>query len=65
METLIITRIKKQKDAKMLLNISKQFGRTKILKGKYLEDFFFAQELNEGMKSANVSSEQVHRELRK
>ena len=65
METLIVTRIKSAKDAKMLLSINKRFGRSKILKGKYLEDFYFAKELDKGMKSGNVSLEQVHRELRK
>jgi hypothetical protein len=65
MELSIVTRIKNAKDAKMLLSINKRFGRAKILKAKYLEDFYLAQELNKGMKSANVLLDQVHRELRK
>ena len=63
METLIITKVKNSKDADLLFNISKKFGRAKILKGKSRENFFLVKMMEEAMNSENIPLEQVHKEL--
>ena len=65
MEALIITKVANPKDADMFVSISKRFGKTKLLKGKELENFYLAKMMDEAMDSAEVSMEQVRRELRK
>ena len=65
METLIITKVSNPKDANIFLSISKRFGKTRLLKGKELKDFYLAKMMDEAMGSADIPLEQVHRELRK
>ena len=65
MEALIITKVANLKDADMFVSISKRFGKTKLLKGKELENFYLAKMMDEAMDSVEVSMEQVRRELRK
>ena len=65
METLIITKVTNPKDADMFVSISKRFGKTKLLKGKELENFYLAKMMDDAMDSAEIPTEQVHRELRK
>ena len=45
--------------------IKKVHGKAKILKGKALDDFHFAQLIDEGMKSGNVSLSKLRAKLRK
>ena len=45
--------------------IKKVHGKAKILKGKALDDFHFAQLIDEGMKSENVSLSKLRAKLRK
>ena len=45
--------------------IKKVHGRAKILKGKGLEDFHFAQLIDEGMNSENVPLSKLRAKLRK
>ena len=45
--------------------IKKVHGKAKILKGKALDDFHFAQLIDEGMKSENVSLFKLRAKLRK
>ena len=65
MEILIITKVANPKDADMFISISKRFGKTKLLKGKELENFYLAKMMDDAMGSAEVPMGQVHRELRK
>ena len=45
--------------------IKKVHGKVKILKGKELEDFHFAQLIDEGMKSENVPFSKLRAKLPK
>jgi HPt (histidine-containing phosphotransfer) domain-containing protein len=45
--------------------IKKVHGKAKILKGKALEDFKFAQLIDDGMKSKNVPLSKLRAKLRK
>ncbi|TAL71890.1 MAG: hypothetical protein EPN88_05300 [Bacteroidetes bacterium] len=44
--------------------IKKVHGKARILKGKALDDFHFAQLIDEGMKSENVSLSKLRAKLR-
>ena len=65
METLIITKIKNIKDAPILLSINERFGKTRILRGKEMKNFYLAKLLDDAMRSENIPLEKVHKELRK
>lgn len=65
METLVITKVSNPKDAAMLYNISKRFGKAKLLRGKSRENFELAKLMEEAMSSEDVPLEQVHKELKK
>ena len=45
--------------------IKKVHGKAKILKGKALDDFHFAQLIDEGMKTENVSLSKLRAKLRR
>lgn len=45
--------------------IKKVHGKAKILKGKALEDFHFAQMIDKGMESENVPLSKIRAKLRK
>ena len=45
--------------------IKKIHGKAKILKGKALEDFHFAQMIDKGMESENIPLSKVRAKLRK
>jgi hypothetical protein len=66
MSSIVIAKLNNQKDADFLLQMIKRVqGEAKILKGKALEDFHFAQLIDEGMKSETVSLSKVRAKLRK
>ena len=45
--------------------IKKVHGKAKILKGKAMEDFHFAQMIDKGMESENVPLSKIRAKLRK
>ena len=66
MSSIVIAKLNNQKDADFLLQVIKRVqGEAKILKGKALEDFHFAQLIDEGMKSENVPLYKIRAKLRK
>jgi hypothetical protein len=66
MSSIVIAKLNNQKDADFLLQVIKRVqGKAKILKGKTLEDFYFAQLIDEGMKSETVPLSKVRAKLRK
>jgi hypothetical protein len=66
MSSIVIAKLNNQKDADFLLQMIKKIqGEAKILKGKALEDFHFAQLIDEGMKSETVPLSKIRAKLRK
>jgi hypothetical protein len=66
MSSIVIAKLNNQKDADFLLEMIKRVqGEAKILKGKALEDFHFAQLIDEGMKSETVPLSKIRAKLRK
>ena len=66
MSSIVIAKLNNEKDADFLLQMIKRVqGEAKILKGKALEDFHFAQLIDEGMKSENVPLAKLRTKLRK
>ena len=66
MSSIVIAQLNNQKDADFLLEMIKRVqGEAKILKGKALEDFHFAQLIDEGMKSETVPLSKIRAKLRK
>jgi hypothetical protein len=66
MSSIIIAKLNNEEDADFLLQVIKRVqGEAKILKGKALEDFHFAQLIDEGMKSETVPLSKVRAKLRK
>lgn len=66
MSSIVIAKLNNEKDADFILQVIKRVqGEAKILKGKALEDFHFAQLIDEGMKSETVSLSKVRAKLRK
>ena len=66
MSSVIIAKMNNQKDTAFLLEVIKRVqGEAKILKGKALEDFHFAQLIDEGMKSETVPLSKIRAKLRK
>ncbi|MFI5164874.1 MAG: hypothetical protein ACHQHP_06480 [Bacteroidia bacterium] len=65
MEKFILTKVNNAKDAGIFLSISKRFGKTKLLRGKQLENFYLSKMMDDAMHSETIPAEQVHRELRK
>jgi len=65
MSSIVIAKLNSQKDADFVMEIIKKIqGDAKILKGKALEDFHFAQLIDEGMKSENVPLSKLRTKLR-
>jgi hypothetical protein len=66
MSSIVIAKLNNQKDADFLMQMIKKVqGEAKILKGKALEDFHFAQLIDEGMKSETVPLSKLRIKLRK
>ena len=66
MSSIVIAKLNNKGDADFLLQMIKRVqGEAKILKGKALEDFHFAQLVDEGMKSENVPLTKLRAKLRK
>ncbi|HTB33075.1 MAG TPA: hypothetical protein VK808_13690 [Bacteroidia bacterium] len=66
MSSIIIAKMNNEKDADFLLQVIKRVqGEAKILKGKALEDFHFAQLIDEGMKSETIPLAKLRAKLRK
>jgi hypothetical protein len=66
MSSIVIAKMNNEKDAAFLLQIIRRVqGKAKILKGKALEDFHFAQLIDEGMKSETVPLSKLRAKLRK
>lgn len=66
MSSIVIAKLNNEKDADFLLQVIERVqGQAKILKGKALEDFHFAQLIDEGMKSENVPLSKLRAKLRK
>jgi len=66
MSSIVIAKLNSQKDADFLLQVIKRVqGKGKVLKGKAMEDFHFAQLIDEGMKSETVPLSKLRSKLRK
>ena len=66
MSSIVIAKLNNEKDADFILQVIKRVqGEAKILKGKALEDFHFAQLIDEGMNSETVPLSKVRAKLRK
>jgi len=66
MSSIVIAKMNNEKDADFLLEVIKRVqGEAKILKGKALEDFHFAQLIDEGMKSETIPLSKLRAKLRK
>jgi hypothetical protein len=66
MSSIVIAKLNNKNDADFLLQMIKRVqGEAKILKGKALEDFHFAQLIDEGMKSETVPLSKLRAKLRK
>jgi len=64
MSSIVIAKMNNEKDADFLLQVIKRVqGEAKILKGKALENFHFAQLIDEGMKSETIPLSKVHAKL--
>ena len=66
MSSIVIAKLNSKNDADFLLQMIKRVqGEAKILKGKALEDFHFAQLIDEGMKSETIPLSKLRAKLRK
>ena len=64
METLIITS-KKKSDTRLLVELSKKLGmRSRTLSKTEIEDWALAKEIEKGLKTENVSREEIFKTLR-
>jgi len=64
MSSIVIAKLNNEKDADFILQVIKRVqGEAKILKGKALEDFHFAQLIDEGMKSENIPLSKLRTKL--
>lgn len=65
MSAVVIAKFESEKDADFVLKfIRRMNGKTKKLKGQALDDFYFGQLIDEGMKTKDVSIEEIKKELR-
>ena len=66
MSSIVIAKLKNNRDADFLIEVIKKVnGKAKILKGKSLEDFYFAQLIDEGMKTENIPLSKLRSKLKK
>lgn len=66
MSSIVIAEMKNASDADLLVKlVEKVNGKAKILKGKELEDFYFANLIDEGMKTKNVPLSKLRSKLRR
>ena len=66
MSSIVVAKLNNKEDTDFLLQMIKRIrGEAKILKGEALEDFHFAQLIDEGMKSETIPLSKLRAKLRK
>ena len=66
MSAVLVSKFENEQDANVALKfIRKHNGKSKKLNGQALDDFYFGQLIDEGMKSEDVSTEEIKKLLRR
>ena len=66
MSAVLVSKFENEKDANAVLKIIRKLnGKSKKLKGEALEDFYFGQLIDEGMKTKDVPLEEIKKLLRR